>query len=98
MKIAMKKLLTSELKKNGWNVDDVSSYGFSRSSGGVFVMTLWKSGKTEKKTVRSMKIKIDNKREHMFLAVEMIEEMMDGHEESNDFTKRLNKEEEGWGK
>lgn len=81
--------LSASIEKENWSIDDVSSYGMAPTSGGVYVLTLWKTGKTEAKGKRSMKIKLDKHLEHMFLAVRTLEEIMRDHGPSNDFSKRI---------
>ena len=88
----MTQLITSSFEEAGWTFDDVSNYGIARSSGGVYTFTLWKNVKAKKGVDRSFKIKIDNRMKNLFLAIEVLEELMAAHYESNDFTKRLKEE------
>ena len=92
MKKDMNRLITQHLDENGWMLDDVSSFGVARSAGGVYTLTLWKTGKSEVKSKRSIKIKIDSVTKHMFLAVEVLEELMAEHAAETTFDKRLKEE------
>lgn len=89
MKDKMDELLLNSLAKEDWTLDDISNYGIARGQGGVFTLTIWKNGKTKKGDKRSITIKLDKNRKHMFLAVERLESLMDEYFNDMDFTSRI---------
>jgi len=85
----MDKLILNSLDAENWTLDDISNYGIARGQGGVFTLTIWKNGKTKKGDKRSIIVKLDKKREHMFLAVERLEFLMEEYFTNMDFTQRV---------
>lgn len=88
----MEAYLLGCLKKDDLSLDDISNYGIARSAGGIYTLTLWKNGKTEKGSRRSISIKLDGKMKNMFLAVETLEELMKENYDSISFIDRISEE------